>query len=103
MAVAAGTVVTAAVVVDLSPFLKWSLALIAGGGTAGVVQGGPACCEAFPPSPPGAPGISCRPGGTVGSALFTFLALALPLLALALLALAVLATAWLCAAARTPR
>ncbi len=37
-AVIAGTVVTASVVGDMSPFLKWSLALIAGGGTAGMVQ-----------------------------------------------------------------
>ncbi len=38
-AVVAGTIVTAAMVSDLSPFLKWTLAIIAGGGTAGLVQG----------------------------------------------------------------
>ena len=37
-AVAAGTIITAAVVTDMSPLMKWSLALIAGGGTAGVIQ-----------------------------------------------------------------
>jgi hypothetical protein len=37
-AVAAGTVITASFVHDLSPFLKWTLALIAGGGAAGTVQ-----------------------------------------------------------------
>jgi hypothetical protein len=37
-AVVAGTMITAAVVTDMSPLLKWSLAVIAGGGTAGVVQ-----------------------------------------------------------------
>jgi len=37
-AVAAGTIITASVVSDMSPLLKWSLALIAGGGTAGVIQ-----------------------------------------------------------------
>src|SRR5436190_14866738 len=37
-AVAAGTIITAAVVSDMSPLMKWSLALIAGGGTAGVIQ-----------------------------------------------------------------
>ncbi|MBI4657706.1 MAG: DUF4126 domain-containing protein [Verrucomicrobia bacterium] len=37
-AVVAGTVVTASMVTDMSPFLKWSLALIAGGGAAGMVQ-----------------------------------------------------------------
>lgn len=34
----AGAVVMAAMVGDLSPFLKWTLALVAGGGAAGVVQ-----------------------------------------------------------------
>jgi hypothetical protein len=37
-AVVAGTVVTASMVTDLSPFLKWSLAVVAGGGVAGAVQ-----------------------------------------------------------------
>lgn len=37
-AVVAGSVVTASMVTDVSPFLKWSLAVIAGGGVAGVVQ-----------------------------------------------------------------
>ena len=37
-AVVAGTVVTASMVTDVSPFLKWSLAVVAGGGVAGVVQ-----------------------------------------------------------------
>jgi hypothetical protein len=38
-AIIAGTVATASVVTDLSPFLKWTMALIAGGGIAGLVQG----------------------------------------------------------------
>jgi len=38
-AVIAGTVITASVVTDMSPFLKWTLAVIAGGGAAGLVQG----------------------------------------------------------------
>lgn len=38
-AVVAGTITTASMAVDLSPFLKWTLALIAGGGVAGLVQG----------------------------------------------------------------
>jgi Domain of unknown function (DUF4126) len=37
-AVVAGTIITAAVVTDMSPLMKWSLAAIAGGGTAGVIQ-----------------------------------------------------------------
>ena len=38
-AVVAGMVATASMVTDISPFLKWTLALIAGGGIAGLVQG----------------------------------------------------------------
>jgi uncharacterized protein DUF4126 len=38
-AVIAGTLITASLVTDLSPFLKWTLAIIAGGGVAGMVQG----------------------------------------------------------------
>src|SRR5581483_5675565 len=38
-AVVAGTIVTASAVSDMSPFLKWTLAVIAGGGAAGLVQG----------------------------------------------------------------
>lgn len=37
-AIVAGVVVTASVVGDMSPLLKWSLAVIAGGGAAGAVQ-----------------------------------------------------------------
>jgi len=38
-AIVAGTLVTASMMTDVSPLLKWSLALIAGGGAAGMVQG----------------------------------------------------------------
>ena len=37
-AVVAGTIVTASMVTDMSPFLRWTLAVIAGGGAAGLVQ-----------------------------------------------------------------
>jgi hypothetical protein len=38
-AVVAGTIVTASMVTDMSPYLRWTLAAIAGGGIAGAVQG----------------------------------------------------------------
>jgi hypothetical protein len=38
--IVAGTIVTASIVTGMSPLLKWTLALIAGGGIAGLVQGG---------------------------------------------------------------
>jgi hypothetical protein len=38
-AVVAGIIITASVTTGMSPLMKWSLAVIAGGGAAGVVQG----------------------------------------------------------------
>jgi hypothetical protein len=38
-AIIAGTIITASLVTGMSPFLKWTLAIIAGGGAAGLVQG----------------------------------------------------------------
>jgi hypothetical protein len=38
-AIVAGTIATASMVGDVSPFLRWSLAIIAGGGIAGLIQG----------------------------------------------------------------
>lgn len=37
-AVVAGAIATAAVLTDMSPLMRWSLAAIAGGGTAGIIQ-----------------------------------------------------------------
>ncbi len=37
-AVLAGAIATASVVTDLSPMMRWTLAIIAGGGTAGIIQ-----------------------------------------------------------------
>jgi hypothetical protein len=37
-AIIAGTIITASMVTDVSPFLKWTLAVIAGGGVAGAIQ-----------------------------------------------------------------
>src|SRR5207237_4704081 len=38
-AIVAGTIITASMVTEVSPLLKWTLAIIAGGGVAGLVQG----------------------------------------------------------------
>ncbi|MFV1949932.1 MAG: DUF4126 domain-containing protein [Anaerolineales bacterium] len=38
-AIVAGTIATASMVGDVSTFLRWSLAIIAGGGIAGLIQG----------------------------------------------------------------
>jgi len=90
-AVIAGTIATVSVTGDLPPFIKWSLALIAGGSVAGVVQTGTTLLR----------GVStAATGGTAnflittaeifGSAFFTVLAVAVPILgALTVLALLV--------------
>lgn len=39
-AILAGAIATASVVTDISPMMRWTLAIIAGGGTAGIIQMG---------------------------------------------------------------
>jgi hypothetical protein len=38
-AIVAGTIATASIVTDVTPFFRWSLAIIAGGGAAALIQG----------------------------------------------------------------
>lgn len=80
-AVVAGTLVTASLVSDMSPFLKWTLAAIAGGGVAGAVQGTTVLARAF--SSAGTGGLTNPILSTVelgGSVLMSFLALIVPVL-----------------------
>ncbi len=86
-AIVAGTVATASIAADVSPVLKWTLALIAGGGIAGLVQGTTVAIRA----------ISSTSTGGIGNPLFSTLELAgsiitavlaifVPILCLALIA-----------------
>lgn len=87
-AVVAGTLLTASLLGDTSPMLKWSLAVIAGGGAAGIVQAGSMVLRG---------GASLLTGGLgnvfvaalefVGAVVMTLLALMIPLLAIAGLAI----------------
>ena len=87
-AVIAGIVATASMVTDMSPFLKWTLALIAGGGVAGLVQGTTVALRAT---------SSVSTAGTgnplfstlelVGSIFTALLAILVPILCLAFVAL----------------
>ena len=89
-AAAAGIILTASMVKDLSPFLKWSLAIIAGGGVAALVQVGTVALRG------GSLGFT---GGLanpllstielIGAIVVTILAILLPLLCLA-------AVLWIC-------
>jgi hypothetical protein len=85
-AVLAGTLLTASLLGDTSPFLKWSLAIIAGGGAAGIVQVGTMAVRG------GSTLLTAGFGNLVvamlelaGSAVMTMLALLLPALILAAL------------------
>ena len=86
-AVIAGTIATASMVTDLSPFLKWTLALIAGGGIAGIVQGTTVALRAkslISTAGIGNPVVSTLE--LVGSIIAALLAILAPILCLALIA-----------------
>ena len=87
-AIVAGTIVTASMVGGMSPFLKWTLAVIAGGGAAGLVQGATVVTR-------GASGISTAGIGNPvvataelgGSILMSILSIVVPIIAIACLVL----------------
>lgn len=84
-AVVAGTLVSAAVITDLPPMLKWTTAIIAGGGVAGLTQGVTALLRAKSTvltAGVGNPVIATAELG--GSLLVSLLALAAPLITLLL-------------------
>jgi hypothetical protein len=86
-AVIAGMVMTASVVTGLDPMMKWTLALIAGGGIAGTVQALTVGTRKVSLLTTG--GLANPVVATVellGSVLLTLLAIALPLLAFAVIA-----------------
>jgi hypothetical protein len=86
-AVVAGTFITASVLPELPPFLKWSIATIAGGGTAGVIQGTSVMIRAASAATTGGlgnPAVSTVETG--GSILLSVLAVLLPLVTLGLVA-----------------
>jgi hypothetical protein len=88
-AVVAGTVLTASVVGDIHPFLRWSLALIAGGGVAATVQGSTVAVRGVSTATSGGllnPVAST--GELVGSVVTAVLAVVAPVLAVVLVMLA---------------
>ncbi len=87
-AVAAGILLMASSLVDCGPFLRWTLALVAGGGTAGVFQAlttGARQVSSISTGGLGNPVLATVEGGS--SALLSVLAIALPVAALALIIL----------------
>jgi hypothetical protein len=87
-ALIAGTVVSAAVMTDLPPIVKWTTALIAGGGAAGLTQGLTSLLRAKSTLATAGLGNHLVATGEIGAALaLSLLSLAAPLLALVLVAL----------------
>ena len=87
-ALVAGTVVSAAVMTDLPPIVKWTTALIAGGGAAGLTQGLTSLLRAKSTLTTAGLGNHLIATGEFGAALLlSLLALAAPLLAIGLVAL----------------
>ena len=90
-AVVAGMVATASVVTDVSPFLKWTLAIIAGGGIAGLVQGATVTLRAKSTLFTGGLGnFLVSTFELLGATLTAVLAILVPLLCLALIVLLLL-------------
>lgn len=88
LALVAGTVVSAAVITDLPPLVKWSTAVIAGGGMAAMTQGLTALLRAKSTAFTGGIGNPVLSTMELGaSAVVSVLALLAPLVALALVAL----------------
>ena len=87
-AVVAGTIVTASMVADVSPFLKWSLAVIAGGGVAGAVQATTVLARGFSLTSTGGIGNPLVATAELGGSVLTSLAAILaPLFAMFLVVL----------------
>ena len=81
-AIVAGILVTASAAGDMSPFLRWTLALLAGGGTAAVFQGITATARtvsSFTTGGLGNPVVATVEAG--GSAILSVLAITLPVVA----------------------
>lgn len=87
-ALIAGTIVSAAVMTDLPPMVRWATAVIAGGGAAAVIQGLTSLLRAKSTAMTAGLGNHAIATGELGGALIvSLLALAAPAAALALVAL----------------
>ncbi len=79
-AVIAGTIVTASQIGDVSPLIKWSLAIIAGGGVCGVVQAGTVVTRAASTGVTGGFGnFLVSSAELVAALVMTFLAIVIPI------------------------
>ena len=87
-AIVAGTIATASMVGDVSPFLRWSLAIIAGGGIAAVIQSSSVLVRgASTASTAGLANPVVSTGELAASILGTLISIVLPIVALILVIL----------------
>lgn len=86
-AIVAGTIATASMVGDVSPFLRWTLAIIAGGGIAGAVQGSSVLVRGISSaSTAGLANPAVSTGELIASITGTIISIVLPTLAIILVA-----------------
>ena len=83
----AGTIVSAAVMTDMPPMVKWTAAIVAGGGIAGVTQGVTGILRASTVLTGGLGNAVFSTAELGGAVLISFLALAAPAVAIALVVL----------------
>jgi len=89
-AIVAGTIATASMVGDVSPFLRWSLAIIAGGGIAGLIQGSSVLIRGSSSvSTAGLANPLVSSGELVASILGTLISIILPIVAIILVVILV--------------
>jgi hypothetical protein len=92
-AVIAGAVLMASTLVDMEPWLKWTVAIVAGGGTAGLLHGATSALRLGSTATTGGAGNPVFATMETGaSTAMTILALMLPLIALALVIFLVMRT-----------
>ncbi len=102
-AILAGVVTTAAVVADLSPVLRWSLAIVGGGGVAGAVQGGTVLLRlksGVMTAGVGNPIVST--GETASSTVTSVLAVVMPVIAFFLVLATIVLLVWIARRAIAP-
>jgi hypothetical protein len=90
-AVIAGTLVTASVITDMDPWMQWTLAVIAGGGVAGMVQAGTTVVRGLSSMTTGGLGnFIVATIELIGSIFTSLLAVLFPFIAVALVAILLL-------------
>ncbi len=94
-AIVAGTIATASMVGDISPFLRGSLAIIAGGGIAGVIQGSSVLTRGISSTTTGGIGNPVISTGELLASIFgTIVSIILPFVAIALVVLIIFLILW---------